>query len=236
MAAEVRKILHGAGLELLEGLPKDSINLPDPRDAWVEMNLGSQVPDFVVDDDLDGFLNVVDERWYECATSAGVIDTCGRFLLCLTGWNHWRWVGLIAKPRIAHIAGEHIGEPEFVTISPSGMPFVGVTTEEDGIWIVSANSLEPRAALRDAQKARTIELVRDMNSQGSGFVEMVHILQSSGLKEGKFPIALLGLMHNAFGIPLETARTFIGLNFGAHLEPVRTVEEIDNSWRKLLTG
>ncbi|BCL12568.1 hypothetical protein [Micromonospora sagamiensis] len=115
----------------------------DPKRAWqTVVRVGAQ-PDVVIDDSRDGYLDEVNAAWLHLAQSIGVISDDRTFLISVAGPGAfalpWALVRLQDNPGMAQHLVSYPGEPEFLTIGTGSRALCGVTTEEDGIWLLSAS-------------------------------------------------------------------------------------------------
>ncbi|WP_433320296.1 hypothetical protein [Micromonospora chersina] len=132
------ELLVAAGLSVIG----TDLGWLDPKRAWQTVVRAGAQPDVVVDDSQDGYLDEVNEAWLRLAQSVGVISADRTFLVSVAGPGAfalpWALVRLQDDPRMAQHLVVYPGEPEFVTIGTETRGLCGVTTEEDGIWLLSA--------------------------------------------------------------------------------------------------
>lgn len=134
------ELMGKAGLTVLRSAV--TADVPEPASAWRLVARGGARPDVVVDDEREGYLDEVDRVWRRVARAAGVIADDDRFLIHVAGRGalHLPWceVRLGEAARLAETLVVYPGEPEFVTLSLAGDVVCGVTTEEHGIWVLTA--------------------------------------------------------------------------------------------------
>jgi hypothetical protein len=134
---EREAVLRDAGLEVV-GTTPDAGGL-EPAAAWRQVIGVSVSPSVVVDDEQEDYLDEVDRRWRGLAEEHGVLAADGSFLVSVAGVGAfglpWSVVRLTPVSRLSALVSNP-GEPEFVTASPDGRVVCGVTTEEDGVWLV----------------------------------------------------------------------------------------------------
>ncbi|GAB3345958.1 hypothetical protein GCM10027452_17000 [Micromonospora halotolerans] len=133
------ELLVAAGLSVIGTDP----GWLDPKRAWQTVARAGAQPDVVIDDSRDGYLDEVNQAWLHLAQSVGVISADRTFLVSVAGPGAfalpWALVRLQDDPRMAQHLIIYPGEPEFVTIGTETHALCGVTTEEDGIWLLSSS-------------------------------------------------------------------------------------------------
>jgi hypothetical protein len=133
------ELLVAAGLSVIGTDP----GWLDPKRAWQMVARAGAQPDVVVDDSQDGYLDEVNVAWLRLAQSVGVISAERTFLVSVAGPGAfalpWALVRLQDGPWMAQHLVMYPGEPEFVTIGTQAHALCGVTTEEHGIWVLSAS-------------------------------------------------------------------------------------------------
>ncbi|WP_446216489.1 hypothetical protein [Micromonospora sp. IBHARD004] len=133
------ELLVAAGLSVIGADP----GWLDPERAWQTVVRAGTQPDVVIDDSRDGYLDEVNMAWLHLAQSVGVISSDRTFFVSVAGPGAfalpWALVRLQDGPRMAQHLVIYPGEPEFVTIGTETQGLCGVTTEEDGIWLLSAS-------------------------------------------------------------------------------------------------
>ncbi|MFF3981302.1 PE-PGRS family protein [Streptomyces sp. NPDC001828] len=147
---KVDAMLAEAGLEDAGGWGAGHNTLP-PRAALRPIAAGNAVPAAVVRlDAIDPFADT-DAQWFRLATAHGLFGEDGGFLIA-RGDGSWFGVRLGQEWRLAEVLRGQPRCPEFLTLSPDGKTLIGVTTEEDEIWLVVVDDVP---AYRE-QRARTL--------------------------------------------------------------------------------
>ncbi|MFD7730514.1 hypothetical protein ACFV6F_09040 [Kitasatospora phosalacinea] len=134
------ELLRRCGLELL-GTVGDPA-LPTPARAW-QVTVGVAAPTAAVPFSGDDLAGRVDAAWLRHAQEA-VLSPDGTFLVALHRSRPWNRVRLTTGVRLAeHLTGDGAapGRAEFVTMGTDGRALCGVTTEDDGVWIVVDRTL-----------------------------------------------------------------------------------------------
>lgn len=94
----------------------------------------------VIDDEKEGYLDEVNTKWLDLARSAGIVAEDSTFLISPSGtgaWGDpWYQVRMGRTVKLAENLAPDPGEPEFLTSANDGSGLVGVTAEEDGIWLI----------------------------------------------------------------------------------------------------
>lgn len=113
-----------------------------PFDAWKLVIGIDDIPDVVVAEDDPDYFEKAEGAWREVATREHLLDGDGSF------WVHvadddamkqgWRKVRVSRHTEMAKNLGRYPGEPEFITMDIDERVVCAVTTEEEGIWIISA--------------------------------------------------------------------------------------------------
>jgi len=134
------EILIRAGLTVIrDGSPLPAVS---PLDAWSKIIGVAVVPEFVVRNEGPDHLVNIDQCWHQISKREGVLGDDCSFWIHVAGagalQQEWRKVRISGKLEVARSLGPKPGEPEFLTLSANGQVLCGVTTEEDGIWIVTA--------------------------------------------------------------------------------------------------
>ncbi|WP_190822124.1 hypothetical protein [Saccharopolyspora pogona] len=138
------EILQSAGLSPIL-TAKASPTVP-PKTAWnLVTNLDTQ-PTLVIDDSIEDYLDQVNQEWDRVARENELIADDGSFLISISGPGSFDlpWASVRATPQL-QLAQKLIsfpGQPEFVTMSNDSHVVCGVTSEENGIWIVVASTNE----------------------------------------------------------------------------------------------
>ncbi|SDO37704.1 hypothetical protein SAMN04487981_110164 [Streptomyces sp. cf386] len=130
------ELLGRCGLEVLDGLPSDS--LPTPRRA-VGITIGGTEPAAKVPLAGPTLSARVDSAWFQLAREHQVVDAEGRFLITTTMEGPWVPVRIHGALHMAeHLVGRNAppGHAEFVTMALDGSVMCGVTTEEYDVWLV----------------------------------------------------------------------------------------------------
>lgn len=130
--------LQRAGLEVLGTTP----GVLSTEEAWKRVVNGNVTPTSTVDYEADGYLADVAGEWRRLAAEHGIVDADETFLISLPGPGSWGSPWTIVRRTSTTsltegLADEH-GELEFVTAARDGSAVLGVTTEEDGIWLIVA--------------------------------------------------------------------------------------------------
>ncbi|QKT11310.1 hypothetical protein [Rhodococcus sp. W8901] len=139
MNLEQRQKIRNSGLEIVaEGGTPGSL---DPVKAWkMSINLDSK-PVAIISDDKSDAAALVDRAWQGAAKDHGLFSGDGTFLLSIPGdpFHSTRWyrVRIRGAVKMAEFFVDGNGYPEFVTASVDGYPVVGVSSEEDGTWILA---------------------------------------------------------------------------------------------------
>lgn len=130
--------LEEAGLIVLGRIAIEGLMCPE--DAWKLVSSISVRPTAIVHEEIEDYLEDVDRQWESIAHRSGLIDRDSTFLLSPSGVGTsrlpWFKVRLSDDVRLAKKLALYPGEPEFVTMSNCGDLIIGVTTEEDGVWII----------------------------------------------------------------------------------------------------
>lgn len=129
-------VLRDAGLEVL-GTTPDAGGL-EPAAAWRRVIGVTVRPSSIVDDEQEDYLDEVDRQWRDLAAEHDVVED-GTFLVSTSGAGSfglpWSVVRLTPTSRLSRLTSNP-NEPEFVTTAPDGHVVCGVTTEEDGVWLI----------------------------------------------------------------------------------------------------
>lgn len=145
MAKDTRQLLFDAGLDLL-GVQTHAGKLT-PIQAWMMVIGGAVIPDHVIDDQAENYLDNVNSKWLEVANRRRLLDPDRTFLISLsrpgTREDPWFHVRISGELRMAQVLAPQSGEPEYVTASLTGYPIIGVTAEEYEAWIVLLESDSP---------------------------------------------------------------------------------------------
>ncbi|MEV0704644.1 hypothetical protein AB0I53_42930 [Saccharopolyspora sp. NPDC050389] len=138
------EILQSAGLHPTT-TTKATPTVP-PKTAWkLVANLETR-PTSVIDDSTDDYLDQVNQEWDRVVRENELIADDGSFLISVSGPGSfdlpWASVRVTSQLQLAQKLTSFPGQPEFVTMSNDSRVVCGVTSEENGIWIVVANTSE----------------------------------------------------------------------------------------------
>ncbi|NEB77275.1 PE-PGRS family protein, partial [Streptomyces sp. SID14478] len=115
-----------------------------------------------------------DAQWFRLAGAHGLFDEDGGFLVTL-GVGDWFRVRLGERWRLAEVLGNQPGCPEFMTLSPDGRTLIGVTTEEDEIWLIVVADVPAYQEQRARRLARE-ESEEDREAAWAGLFGTLRIL------------------------------------------------------------
>ncbi|MFD7863916.1 PE-PGRS family protein [Streptomyces sp. NPDC059783] len=215
---ELVELLRRAGLHVVEEARVEEV-LP-PRAAWRPVVSVAAEPTVAVRGDLPGLVAELNARWHRLAAGNGIIDEDGVFLVDVAGnWTgcasrRWTRVRLTERWDLAGVLGERPGQPEFLTLAPDGSALIGVTTEEDEVWLTLLDDLGERqeAAAREAAREtpREREAAWATLFQGPGPSARLREMWAHGLAlnpatPDDLRARLLGLSHFLLWRPLPTA-------------------------------
>jgi len=139
------ELLQRAGLEVVGDRRIEQV-LP-PRAAWRPVISGEATPTVTVRGELPGLITALNEQWHRLAVGSGIIGEDGVFLIDVAGnWTgcaprRWTRVKLTDRWDLAGVLGKRPGRPEFVTVSTDGRALLGVTAEEDEVWLVALDRI-----------------------------------------------------------------------------------------------
>jgi hypothetical protein len=162
------ELLQSAGLEIAGDWRAEEV-LP-PRAAWRPIISGEAKPSVAVRGDLPDPVTEINAQWHRLAAGSGIIGEDGVFLIDVAGnWTgcaprRWTRVKLIEQWDLAGVLGERPGQPEFVTLSMDGDTLLGVTTEEDEVWLIAVDRIGERQ--EEAAKAATQETPQERRPLG----------------------------------------------------------------------
>ncbi|KUO19192.1 PE-PGRS family protein [Streptomyces dysideae] len=145
---ELAGLLRRAGLEIVGDSRVEEV-LP-PRSAWHRMVRWETEPTVTVRSDRPDLVEELNREWHRLASESGFLAGDGVFLIDVAGnWTgcmprRWTRVRLTVGWDLAGVLGERPGEPEFVTLSLDGDAMVGVTTEEESVWLVTVDRITER--------------------------------------------------------------------------------------------
>ncbi|MEU5404294.1 PE-PGRS family protein [Streptomyces sp. NPDC005963] len=129
-----------------------------PRAAWRLVVAREARPTVSVRADRADLVTELNAQWRRLGTESGLFGGDGVFLIDVAGnWTGcaprpWTRVQLTEQWDLAGVLGERPGQPEFITLSLDGDTLLGVTTEEDEVWLIVMDHLRERqeAAARAA--------------------------------------------------------------------------------------
>jgi hypothetical protein len=133
-------VLRSAGLNVLdENVLNDRFR---PSDAWKRIIGVNMSPIVVVDDSGEDSAAIVGSEWATHAKRLGILGENAAFLISVAGKGAltapWAKAELAVSGMDVGRLGTSPGEPEFVTKGIDGDVVLGVTTEENGIWLIVA--------------------------------------------------------------------------------------------------
>ncbi|MEV5944799.1 hypothetical protein [Streptomyces sp. NPDC051994] len=162
-----------------------------PRAAWRPVVAGEASPTVSVRADRADLVAELNAQWHRLGTESGIFGGDGVFLIDVAGnWTGcaprpWTRVRLTEQWNLAGVLGERPGQPEFVTLSMDGDTLLGVTTEEDEVWLIVVDHLRERqeAAARAAAQESPRERAAAWTSlfQGPGPSKRVQEMWAHGL-------------------------------------------------------
>jgi hypothetical protein len=135
MVRPISEVLAQAGLEVL-GTSSGPIST---ETAWKRVIRGGLEPTVNVPADLPDELAVVEAEWRRLATEHGVLGEDETFLIGVPGpgaHGPWNVVRLTPDASLAENLGNKPGTPDFVTAARDAPVVLGVTTEENGTWLI----------------------------------------------------------------------------------------------------
>lgn len=136
-----RSLLESCGLVVL-GDHEHSDAVLSAWGAWQLVIGGAVTPVLTIGSEHSDVAAEVDDRWRELAVRHSVIDADGEFLISVAGEGaaELGWARVRASDRLemARRLTSQSGcfSPEFVTADVAGRVVLGVTDEEDGVWLV----------------------------------------------------------------------------------------------------
>ncbi|MGW1224078.1 PE-PGRS family protein [Streptomyces sp. NPDC001515] len=247
------ELLQRAGLHVVGEARIEEV-LP-PRAAWRPVVSAAAEPTVAVRGDLPGLVAELNARWHRLAAGSGILDEGGVFLIDVAGnWTggsprRWTRVRLTERWDLAGVLGERPGQPEFLTLAPDGSALIGVTTEEDEVWLTLLDDLGERqeAAAREAarENPREREAAWATLFQGPGPTERVREMWAHGLAlnpatPDDLRARLLGLSDLLLWRPLPTAVVEAAMDHPERKVRLRLAEVQPNitaeQWTRLLLG
>jgi len=123
---------------------RDGSPLPviSPLDAWSKVVSVAAIPTIVVEYGSPDCLLKVDQAWFQTSEREGLFSEGRSFWVHVAGvgalQRKWRKVRIYETFEMASNLGPEPEEPEFVAMALNERVLCGVTTEEDGIWIITA--------------------------------------------------------------------------------------------------
>lgn len=186
---KLMEMLRRAGLHVAGGWKPEEV-LP-PRAVWRSVVAGEARPTVSVRANRADLVAELNAQWHRLGTESGIFGGDGIFLIDVAGnWTgcaprRWTRVQLTDQWDLAGVLGEWPGQPEFVTLSMDGDTLLGVTTEEDEVWLIGVEHLRERqeAAARVAAQESPQERAAAWTSlfQGPGPSKRVREMWAHGL-------------------------------------------------------